>query len=102
MSMTVLLFWFSKSKSAASGGLRQQQCLNRTALVHGAVTLRHLFERQRQVEDFARVDFSAPDQVDQLGKETAHRRWAPMKVEVCIEQLLPVELDAVRDAHIPH
>jgi hypothetical protein len=41
--------------------------LDRAALVHRAVALRHLLERQLQVEDFAGVDLPVPDQVDQLG-----------------------------------
>src|SRR5659263_488945 len=44
--------------------LRAQQRLNRAALVHRAVALRHLVERQGQVEHLAGVDLPLPHQVD--------------------------------------
>src|SRR6516162_10837832 len=43
-----------------------QKRLDRAALVHGAVTFRHLIERQRQIEDLAGVDRSVLDEIDQL------------------------------------
>ena len=41
-----------------------QQRLNRAAFVHRAVALRHLIERQSQVEHLARIDLSFPHQID--------------------------------------
>lgn len=54
--------------------LRAQQCLDRAALVHRTVALRYLLQWQRQIEDLARIDRPAPDQVDQLGEEAAPQR----------------------------
>jgi hypothetical protein len=53
--------------------LRPQQRLDRTALVHGTIALRHLIEGQDQVEDFARFDFAIPRQIDQLWKISSDR-----------------------------
>src|SRR5574337_994143 len=78
--------------------LRAQQRLDRAALVHGAIALRHLVERQSQIEDLAGVDLSVPDQINQLGQEAAHRRRATVEMDVGEKQLLAVELDPVRDA----
>jgi hypothetical protein len=46
--------------------LRAQQRLDRTAFIHGAITLGCLMEEQGQVEGFARVDLPALDKVNQL------------------------------------
>ena len=54
--------------------LRAQQRLDRAALVHRAVALRHLLKRQGQVEDLAGVDLPVPDQVDKLGQIAATSR----------------------------
>src|SRR6266404_1352398 len=45
-----------------------QQRLDRATLIHRAVTLRDLLERQRQVEDLAGIDLALPHDVDQLGQ----------------------------------
>src|SRR4029453_16022769 len=71
-------------------------------LVHRAVALRHLVERQGQVEDLAGVDLPVPHQVNQLGQEAAHRRGATMEIDLGKEQPLAVELDSVRDADVAH
>src|ERR1041385_447937 len=47
--------------------LRPQQRLDRAALVHRAVALRHLVERQGQIENLAGGDLPVPHQVDQPG-----------------------------------
>ena len=47
---------------------RPQQRLDGAALVHRAVTLRDLFERQSQVKHFAGIDFPVQHQVDQWGR----------------------------------
>src|SRR6266705_3214905 len=44
-----------------------QQGLDRAALVHRAIALSHLIERQNQIEHLARVDLPVPHQVNQLG-----------------------------------
>ena len=55
-------------------GSRPQQRLDRAALVHRAVSLGDLLERQAEIEDLAWVDLAVPDQLGQLGQEAAHRR----------------------------
>jgi toxin ParE1/3/4 len=47
--------------------------LDRAALVHRTVALRHLVKRQGQVEDFAGIDLPVPHQANQLRPEAAHR-----------------------------
>jgi len=71
-----------KEAQSASGA---QQRLDRAALVHRAVTLRHLLEGQGQVENLAGVDLSVPHQVDQRGQEAAHRGGTPVEVHVSVE-----------------
>src|SRR5207237_7961328 len=79
---------------------RTQQRLDRAALVHRAVALRHLIEWQHQVEDFPGVDLSIKHQLNQLGEEAAHRRGATVKMDVRVEQLRAIEVDSVRDADV--
>src|SRR5256885_838755 len=62
-------------------GLWAQQRLDRAALVHGAVALRHLVERQSQVKDPAGVDFLVPYQIDQLGQVAPYRRGSAVEVD---------------------
>src|SRR5574337_69570 len=78
--------------------LRAQQRLDRAALVHGAIALRHLVERQSQIEDLAGVDLSVPDQINQLGQEAPHWSRTPVQAYVAEEQLLAVEFNSMRDA----
>src|SRR5579884_15914 len=69
-----------------------EQRLDGPPLVHGAVALRHLIQGQGQVEDLAGVDPPVPDQVDQLGQETAHRSRAAMEVEIVPEERINKKL----------
>src|ERR671914_402071 len=62
--------------------LRAQQRLDRAALVHRAVALRHLLEWQGQVEDLAGVDLPVPDQVDKLGQEAPDRCGTAVQVHM--------------------
>src|SRR6266496_1651907 len=77
-----------------------QQRLDGAALVHCAVALRHLLERQGQVEDLSGVNLAVQHKVDQLWQKAAHRCRAAVEVDVREEQFLPLELDAVRDADV--
>src|SRR5207244_5185013 len=70
-----------------------QQRLDRATLIHRAVTLRDLLERQRQVEDLAGIDLALPHEVDQLGQVAAYGGRATVEVDVREEQLLPSDLD---------
>src|SRR4051812_7172645 len=77
-----------------------QQRFDRAALVHRAIALGDLPERQRQVEHFARVDFFVEDQGDQFRKIAAHGCGATEKTDVPEEQVCTIERDAVRDADV--
>jgi hypothetical protein len=81
---------------------RAQQRLDRAALVHGTVALRHLVERQREVEHLAGVDLPVAHEPDQLGQVLAHWRGAAVQGDMLEEQLLPVERDPLRDADVAH
>jgi hypothetical protein len=67
--------------------LRTQQGLDRAALVHCAIALRHLVKGQGQVEDLAGIDLPVPHHVDKLRQEPAHRGGTTMKVDVGVEEL---------------
>src|SRR2546426_7039648 len=77
-----------------------QQRLDGAALVHRAVALRHLRERQGQIEDLSGVNLAVQHKVDQGWQKAAHRCGAAVEVDVREEQFLPLELDAVRDADV--
>src|SRR5436190_5268980 len=77
-----------------------QECLDRAALVHGAVAVGDLLERQREIEHLARVDRPVEDQVDQFGKIAAHRRRATVKTDVTEEQVCAVQHHTVRHADV--
>src|SRR5438128_3723536 len=79
-----------------------QQRLDRATLIHRAVTLRDLLERQRQVEDLAGIDLALPHEVDQLGQVAAYGGRATVEVDVREEQLLPSDLDAMRNTDVAH
>jgi hypothetical protein len=64
-----------------------QQCLDCAPFIRRAVALCHLFQEQVQVEDLPGIDFSTPDQVDQLGQEVAHRGEAAVQINVRGEEL---------------
>src|SRR5215208_5284632 len=83
------------------GRSRPQQRLDRAALVHRAVALRHLLKRQLQVEDLAGVDLPVPDQLDKLGQEAPHRGGTAVQVHMREEELLPRDLHVVEHAHEP-
>src|SRR5574337_1237491 len=85
-----------------TGTSRTQQRLDRAALVHRAITLRNLLERQSQVEDLAWIDLPIQHQVDELGQVAAHGSRAAMEVHVLEEELLTIELHPVRDADVAH
>src|SRR5215204_4731553 len=80
---------------------RAQQRLDRAALVHRAVALRHLLQRQGQVEDLAGGDLPVPDQVDKLGQEAPHRGGTAVQVHMREEELLPRDLHVVEHADEP-
>src|SRR4051794_6404687 len=50
-----------------------EQRLDGAALVHGAIALGGLVEREGEVEDLPRVDLTIPDEVDELGQEPPDR-----------------------------
>jgi len=56
-----------------------QQRLNRAALVHGAVTLRHLIQGEHQIEHLSGVDRALQHEFDQIRQVTAH--WSRATVE---------------------
>ena len=62
-----------------SVSLRTQQCLDRSPLIHRAIAVGNLFERQHEIEHLARVDLAIPCQVDQLRQEAAHRGGPPWR-----------------------
>src|SRR4051812_1270776 len=80
--------------------LRAQQRFDRAALVHRAIALGDLPERQRQVEHFARVNLAVEDQGDQIRKIAANGCGATEKTDVPEEEIRAVERDAVRDADV--
>src|SRR3954463_7067305 len=77
-----------------------QQRFDRAALVHRAIALGDLPERQRQVEHFARVDLAVEDQGDQFRKVAPHGCGATEKTDVPEEQVGTIERDAVGDADV--
>src|SRR3954452_13002887 len=77
-----------------------QQGFDRAALVHRAIALGDLLERQRQVEHFARVNLPVEDQADQFRKIAAHGCGATEKTDVPEEQVGTIERDAVRHADV--
>src|SRR5437773_3752867 len=79
-----------------------QQRLDRATLIHRAVTVRDLLERQRQVEDLAGIDLALPREVDQRGQVAAYGGRATVEVDVREEQLLPSDLDAMRNTDVAH
>src|SRR3954471_17844356 len=80
--------------------LRAQQRFDRAALVHRAIALGDLPERQRQVEHFAWVNLAVEDQGDQFRKIAAHGCGATEKTDVPEEQVCAIEYDAMRDTDV--
>src|SRR5215213_1098934 len=85
----------------SSSVLRAQQRLDRAALVHRAVALSHLLQRQAQVENLAGVDLPVPDQLDKLGQEAPDRGGTAVQVHMREEELLPRDLHLVEHADEP-
>src|SRR5438105_1856914 len=77
-----------------------EQRLDGAAFVHGAVALGDLVEREGEVEHLAGVDLTAPDEVDQLGKEAADGCGTAVQVDVGEEQLVAGEVHVVTDADV--
>ena len=78
--------------------IRAQERLDRAPFVHRLVAGCGVVERQLEVENLSRVDLAAPDQLDQLGQEAAHRGGAAVQVHKAPEQIHRRQLDAVGDA----
>src|SRR5437773_2513995 len=95
-------------RSSASGflfrvrtaNLWTQQRLDGAALVHGAISLGYLLERQLEIEDFAGIDGPVLHQLNQLGKVAAHGRRTAVQVHVRVEQLRAAELHTVRNPDV--
>src|SRR5215203_1231337 len=83
------------------GRSRPQQRLDRAALVHRAVALRRLLQRQSQVEDLTGLDLPVPDQLDKLGQKAPNRGGTAVQVHMREEELLPGDLHVVEHAHEP-
>src|SRR3954447_17765272 len=77
-----------------------EQRLDGAPLVHRAVALGGLVQRQGEVEDLARVDRPAGDQVDELGQETAHRGRTAVQVDGGEEELVAGQGDVVGDTDV--
>src|SRR3954451_389320 len=75
-----------------------EQRLDGAALVHSAITLRDVGKRQFEVEDPAWIDGAIEYQVHQIGKKSAHRRWAAEQALLLEEQGLAIELNPMRHA----
>src|SRR5829696_4248506 len=91
----------ARERPGSGGSLRAQQRLDCAALVHRAVALRYLLQRQGQVEDLAGVDLPVPDQVDKLGQEAPRRGGTAVQVHMREEELLPRDLYVVEHADEP-
>src|SRR5204863_3029599 len=90
------------ASSMRSMSLRPQERLDRAALIHRAVTLGDLVERQGEIEDLAGVDLAVAHQVDQLGQEAAYGGGTAVQVDMGEEQLLTLELNPMRDSNIAY
>src|SRR3982750_1647536 len=77
-----------------------QQRFDRATLVHRAIALGDLLERQRQVEHFARVDLPGEDQIDHLRQIPTDGRRTAEQTDVPEEEIRPVERDTVRHADV--
>ena len=73
-----------------------QQGLDGAALVHRAIALRHLIQRQSQIENLAGVDLSVQYKLDQFRQVASHRSRPTVQVDVSEEQLFAIERDTVR------
>src|SRR5206468_6900173 len=75
--------------------LNPQERFDRAALIHGAIALGDLIQRQHQVEDLAGVECSFQDEINQLGQIRPDRSRAAMQMDVAVEQILALEHDPV-------
>ena len=82
--------------------LRLQQRLDRPTLVHRAVALGDLRQRQYQVEHLSRIDGPVEDEIDQLRQILANRRGATVQMDMREEQLLPIERHTVWHTDVAH
>src|SRR5260370_15828534 len=94
--------FFDILNASTAKRLRRQQRLNRAALVHCAVSLRYLIERQHKVEYSAWVDLPVQYQLDHLGKVATYWSRSTVQMDVGKEQLLTVEFDTVRNADVTY
>jgi hypothetical protein len=69
----------------------------RTPFYGRGVAFGDLVEWQRQIEDLAGIDSSAPHYIDQLRQEVPHGSRATMTVDGGVEQFLAVQFDPVRN-----
>src|SRR5919199_1424422 len=70
-----------------------EQRLDRPALVHRAVALGRLLQRQRLVEDLAGVNCAVEYKVDEVREVTTHRGRAAVQMDLGEEQLESRQLD---------
>src|SRR3954462_5198165 len=77
-----------------------QQRFDRATLVHRAIALGDLIERQHEIEHSSRVDFPREDQIDQLRQITTNGRRTAEQTDVPEEEIRAVERDAVRHADV--
>src|SRR6266550_626985 len=79
---------------------RAQQCFDGAAFIHRAVALRHLFERQGQIKNFAGVDLPVQHKVNQLGEVLTNWRRTAVKMDMRVEQFFATEFDSVGNADV--
>src|SRR2546423_3373708 len=80
--------------------LRTQQRFDRAALVHRAIAVGDLLERQHDVEHFSWTDRPGEDQIDQLWQISPHGRRTAEQTDVPEEEIRAVERDTVRHADV--
>src|SRR4051812_47081887 len=98
----VTRFCFEGILTPSPDSSRAKQRLDRASLVHRSIALRHLLQRQHQVEYLSGVDLAVQDQFDQLGQVAAHGSGAAVQVNMAKEELCPVKAHSVRNAHVGH
>ena len=72
-----------------------QHGLDGAALVHRAIALGDIGERQRQIEDLARIDPALRHQIHEVWKEAAHGSGTAHEAALREEKLRTVQLNAV-------
>src|SRR5258705_8398353 len=85
--------WFLRARSlgAITVLLQTQQGLDRAALIHRAVTIGDIGERQCQVEHLAGIDLALQHQFHQMRQEPAHGSRTAEHVLLREEKLLTIE-----------